>query len=682
MTITYFIDFETRSLADLKVIGAREYARSPDTEVLCLAIARNDGKPHVMVPAANNIPEFESGAIFVAHNASFEFYVWNEILTKRYGWPPLPLDWLHCTMAMAYAAGLPGSLDQAAAAAGVDQKKDPHGYRLMLQMCKPRNITDCPSLAGDCKKCVNTPHPGRHVEWWDDPEKHSALCRYCAQDVEAERALWNRLPKLSADERRIWLLDFKMNERGIAVDLDATKACLDLVTRETKRLDAEMRRVTEGEVKTCNSSVALRSWLKRCGISLSSVAKASAEEALATWDREPEVAEEEELGELASFQRGNAKRAIELRLEAARSSTGKLATILSAVSSDGRLRWLKQYHGATTGRWAGRKVQPDNFPRGTCRIPPEEQDRILSGLAADTITLEHLELYGPRLHVVSDCLRGLLVPAPGKAFTVCDLSSIEARVLPWLAGDRRTLDVFRGHGKIYEATAAGIYGVPIEAVTDEQRFVGKVATLSLGYGGGRRAFAKMARAYGVEIPEAKAEEIKCRWRDAHPEIVAYWARLEEAAIGTTRLAGQRTHVGPVQWQRSGSFLFCRLPSGRVISYPYPELEGVDTPWGGVKHALRYKTRNTMTRKWETVTTFGGKLAENITQAVSRCVLAGMLEDLEEEGLNPVMHVHDEAICETDGDQREQVQEIMSKSPAWAPDLPVACKAWTGTRYRK
>ncbi|NBN62076.1 DNA polymerase family A protein [Pannonibacter tanglangensis] len=341
---TVHIDFETRSTCELKTAGAHKYAEHPDTGVWCMAYAVDDDPVRIWKPG-DPWPGLDMGATFMAHNATFELQIWNKIMVRRYGWPALLVEQMRCTMAMAYALGLPGSLEQAAAAVGLPVRKDMDGRNQMLRMAKPRQMT------------ANGPI------WWDDPARLERLYSYCMNDVVVERELERRLVPLSADEQALWVLDQIINERGVYADVTAAQAALGITAQTKKLLDAEMVRVTGGWVKACTSVAQLIEWMSLRGVETAGVAKADITDLLDRDDLPDDV-----------------RKALELRRDAAKSSTAKLKAILEAASDDNRVRGVLQYHGAGTGRWAGRRVQPQNMPRTDKDIAPLV-DEILEGLA-------------------------------------------------------------------------------------------------------------------------------------------------------------------------------------------------------------------------------------------------------------------------------------------------------------
>lgn len=643
-----FIDFETRSTVDLKVAGLDNYSRHPDTDIWCMCWVMGDASGSTNHDLPYNVEAaVRNGATVVAHNSFFEISIWNNICVPRYGWPVLDPKQVRCTMAMAYAMSLPGSLDKCAQALGLDVKKDMAGHRLMMKMCKPRKTKD------------------GSLQWWDSPENIQRLTQYCATDVEVERQLYQTMMKLSDAEQRIWELDCKINQRGVYVDLRSIDSAIQVVEHEQLRLDSQMSHVTGGVVTACSQAKRLTDWLRYRGISVEGVAKADISAAL-----------DETLP-------ADVREALTLRAEAAKSSTAKLVAMMESASSDSRVRGILQYHGASTGRWAGRKIQVQNFPRG--KLKPKEVDAAISLIQERCIDLIDL-LYGQPMDVISSCLRGMITASPGNELIACDFSAIEARVLAWLAGEESVLDIFRGEGKIYEHAASGIYNKPMADVTKDERQIGKVAILALGYQGGVGAFQQMARGYGVQVSDTKADEIKTAWREANPNIVSYWWALERAAVNATLDANSVYSAGAkgreVKFRKAGEWLFCQLPSKRVLTYPFPRIETNRFD----RNALRYMGTDSFTKKWTVIDTYGGKLAENITQAVARDVLAEALVRLDARGFDIVAHVHDEVVMEipasAPANTLANVEAIMAEVPAWADGLPLAAEGWRNFRYKK
>lgn len=662
------IDFETFSACDLREAGLDNYANDPTTDVWCMAYALNDAPINMAVREAFSYgPGTEvgfhvvNGGTVVAHNAAFELAIWNRIMVPLYGWPELKPEQVQCTMAMAYAMSLPGALERAAPALGIDERKDAAGGRVMLQMSRPREIK-----------------PNGTIVWWDDPVKLQQLYDYCKQDVEVERALHKRLLGLPGRERDLWLLDHRINSRGVAVDRPAVESAIAVVESEQHRLNLEMRRVTNNAVATCSAVGQLGDWIRYRGVTMPGVAKADVLDALAGPDLPADVAH-----------------ALRLRQEAAKTSTAKLSKMLSAASSDGRLRGMFAYHGASTGRWAARRVQLHNLPRPKLKQPEIEG---VIAILGKPLTPGHKArliemLYGPPLDIISSCLRGFICAGPGNDLIAGDFANIEGRGIAWLAGEEWKLKAFRaqdaGTGPgIYELAYARAFSCPPSEVVGEKRQVGKVMELALGYQGGVGAFQTMAKAYNVIVSDETADDFKVRWREAHPKIVQFWYDLENAALEAVRNPRQIFSVrqGRIFFRLNGSFLWCRLPSGRNICYPYPKLKERETPWGEMKEQVHYMTVDGTTNKWVETHAYGGKWAENITQAISRDILAHAMTELEKRHYDVVLHVHDEAVTEVPetaaASTETNVRRIMEMTPPWATGFPIKVEVWRGKRYRK
>ena len=673
------IDFESFSQIDLKKAGLHNYATDPSTGAHCLSYGPDpehvrtwaEGEPFPLDLRTH----IASGGILTAWNAQFELAIWNLCCVPRYGWPELPLNQVRCSMVRAYAMALPGALDDAAPALGVDQRKDAAGHRVMLQLSKPK----------------------KDGSMWrrDDAsmDKFLQLYAYNAQDVRTELACLDRLMELSPSENQLWELDYKINNRGVMCDLASVDKAITIIQSEQKRLNGEMLKVTGGVVGSCNEVQMLGKWIAMQGVQMDGLAKADVLNALAEDDEQ-----EESNSPWGESLPPAVRRALELRQEAAKSSTAKLVAMREKASADGRIRNMHQFHAASTGRWAGRGVQGQNLPRP--RLETKQAD-----VEAMFALLDNKEMfdffYGPSMAAISDCIRGMLIAGEGNELVACDFSQVEARALPWLAGQDNVLEVFRTHGKIYEHAASGIYHVPMEEVNWFQRLVGKVSILSLGYGGSVGAFQAMSRNYNVKVRDDEADEIKTNWRDANKKTVSYWYALERGALDAMQSSSVYA-VGPagrqVKFRKAGSFLWMLLPSNRALCYPYPEIRTVMTPWGAEKEALTFMTIVDFNQKkkilsdpnskgrWQRVSTHGGPLAENATQGLCRDLLATAMTAIEAEGIPIVFHVHDEPVAEVAKFRAqyalERMTAIMSRTPNYAPGLPLAAEGWRGHRYRK
>lgn len=667
---TLHIDFETRSTLDLKVVGLYNYARHPSTDVWCMAWSFDDDEPqlvtrdtvHAHYDALNHVID---GGKVVAHNAPFELAIWNNTMAPRYGWPVLQPEQTYCTMAMCYAMGLPGALEDAALALGLHILKDTEGRNLMLRMARPRSVDP--------------------VVWWDDPEKLNRLYEYCKQDVRVERELEKRLMPLSEKERQVWLLDYKINQCGVAVDVETARAAVTMAEKVKEECSAEIARITGGAVQSLSALAALKDWLSTQSVVMESVAKQSVVDALG--------------GELPA----NVRQVLTLRQEAGKTSVAKLGKMLNVVGEDGRLRNMYQYHGAGTGRWAGRTVQPHNLPRD---MPSAEAVEIILDLVRRGEHKAIDAIYGPPLTMISKCMRSFFVAPPGKLLVSGDWSNVEGRGQAWFAGEEWKLQAFRAADEkrgpgIYELTYAKSFGVPVESVKNpsEERQVGKVMELAFGYQGGVGSFHVMAKNYGVKVSDAKADEFKNAWRQAHPKIKAVWRSIEAAAIAAVRQPGNAFACGEpgrqAKYKVAGSFLWCLLPSGRVICYPYPKImEGqygpqltymcVPSPEDKNKGGIIHDPKNAS--NWARVSTYGGSLFNNIVQGFCRDFLADGLLAIDAAGGAVVLHTHDDINLEVDEAKGEGavvgMKNIMCAPPDWAKGFPLVAKPALMARYGK
>jgi len=652
------IDFETRSTVDLKKTGVYVYAEDPTTDLWCACYCFDDGpietwRPGEPCPDAIAMHVLEGGILY-GHNAAFERTIWHYILAPRYGWPEPDVSQWRCTMVMAYAMALPGALENAAPAAGIEHRKDAAGHRLMLQMSRPRKLAP--------------------LTWWDDPAKIERLVAYCQQDVLVERELSKRLRPLKESELALWHLDQKVNDRGVFVDVALCNAAKTIVAATAEKLDAEMRVVTGNAVGACSNVGQLIAWARGQGADTESIAKDVLEELLA-----------QDLP-------GPVRRALELRREAAKASVAKIEALLRGRSPDGRARGLLQFSAASTGRWAGRRFQPQNIKRPT--LGEGDIDAAIECVRSGDVDLVEM-IFGAPLSVVGDCLRGMIAAPPGKKIVAADYANIEGRVLAWLAGEAWKLDAFRAYDDhtgpdLYKLAYGRAFNMQPGAVTKPQRQIGKVMELALGYQGGVGAFQTMAVNYGVRLSDTEVERIRDGWRASNPAIKQFWWDLEKAAIDAVESPGKTTAVRDIRFKVAGSFLFMRLPSGRFLAYAYPEIQPKLMPWktddGGEvwKESLSYMGVDSYTRKWERCFAYGGLLAENATQAAARDILADAMPRLEAAGYPVILTVHDEVVTEPDESfgSVEEMVAIMTTLPDWAGNVPIAAEGFSAQRYRK
>lgn len=678
------LDLETRSDIDLMKMGVHLYSKSRNTDILCAAYAFDDGPISIWVPG-QKVPlevteHIEGGGEVHAHNAAFEQHLVNEVGTKRYGWPHIYLDQLVCTMAQAYAMALPGSLEKCAAALELTERKDLEGSRLMKQMCKPRSIEE------------NT---GKII-WYDSPEMRTRLAQYCKQDVIVEREIGKRTLRLSDFEKKVWILDQEINNRGVSVDKRAVLNAITLIDDEKEQMQKRIQEISNGEIYSFTSIAQIKRYVEDYGIMVESLDKDSINILL----KEKLPPEVEEI--------------LKIRRRMGKSSTAKLEPMAFGVDSELRLKGGFQYSGANTRRWSGRRVQLHNMPRNTT-VKQNFINDYLEILHTQKLTQalkDELHLfYGSPSEMISQSMRGFITAASGKELVACDFASIEARVLAWLSDQESTLDIFRSGYDIYVYEASRIFGVSKEMVTPEQRQVGKVAILALGYGGGVNALQQMCQShrlsmapifkelssryhfadlfkykdkYGKDLSREEygaSEIVKKLWRRSNPKIVDYWRDVEDA-VRRAITEPQTFIVGvkgrEVRFKKSGSFLWCKLPSGGVICYPYPELDP--------KGQITYMSEDSETKKWMRFGTYGGSLVENITQSLARDLLAEAMVNLKIRGKSIVLHVHDEIVVETvsapGGDSVNEISEIMKETPPWAFNLPIEVTGWRGMRYRK
>lgn len=641
------IDFEGRSACDIKKHGAWVYSEHPTTDALMMAVMADDAPVGVWmnsITGCEGIPKerifelIDKADIIEAHNVGFERAIWQNVCNKRYGWPELPIHKLRCSMAQCAYHSLPMGLDAAAAALGLGGK-DKDGYKLMLKMSKPRKV-----------------HPDGSITWWGDEAMFARLADYCMQDVIAEHAISQALYPLPDSELAIWQLDQEINARGILADVASCRTAISMIEADAARSLEQFKKLTHGSVSSPKRVTAFLKWLSSHGCVLPGLTKADVAAGLGMEIR-PEVRE-----------------ALQIRQKLGLSSVSKFQAILDRVSADGRLRGMFMYHGAGTGRWAGRGVQLQNLPRKSYH--PAD---IAALEAGDTNWFDMTEENIPS--GMSRMIRGMFMAGPGNELAVADYSSIEARVVAWLAGEEKVLTAFREKLDLYKVAATSIYGTRYENVTKDQRQVGKCSVLALGYQGGVGAFQSMATVYGVRVPDEQAQDIVTKWRGGHQAIVQFWSGLEKAAVKAVETGRVQT-VGRLKFGIKGQWLCMKLPSGRSIHYPFPRMEERATKWGTEKRSVTF--RNSSMGRWVRDHTYGGKLCENAVQAVARDLLADALLRVEGAGVPVVLHVHDEIGVEVPRGRVDlhDFEALVAAAPEWADGCPIGAEGWIGTRYKK
>lgn len=665
MTRHLSIDIETRSSVDIGKAGAYKYAQSPDFQILLFAYQMGE-EPVEIIDLANGerLPNELAAAlsdpdvIKHAYNAAFEWYCLN-----RAGFET-PIDQWRCTMAHGLYCGYTAGLDATGKAIGLpqDKQKLATGKALIRYFCVP-----CKPTRNNGNRTWNQP--------WHDPKKWDLFKEYCKQDVVTEHEILARLkqfPVPDAEEQQ-WQMDVLMNAYGVRVDTDLIDGALYIDGISTQKLTDEAVRLTG--LANPNSAAQLVPWLNdhsRKSLEdpdvFQDIQKATVTEALGKPDEFPE----------------EVLQMLRIRQQLGKTSIKKYVAMDTAKGEGDRVRGLTQYYGANrTGRWAGRLVQMQNLPRNYIKTLDYAR-KVVKAKNYDGLKL----LYGNVPDTLSQLIRTAFIPSEGHKFVVADFSAIEARVIAWLAGEQWVNEVFATHGKIYEATASQMFGVPVDKIAKGNpeyalRQKGKVATLALGYQGGTSALIAMG-ALQMGLTEDELPDIVQRWRQANPRIRDLWYAVENAALAVMQTAQPQAIYGLIfalegDLVYGQSFLTVQLPSGRKLYYPKPFLK--ENQFG--KLALHYYTVGQQTRKWEVASTYGGKMTENIVQAVARDCLAVTLERIVAKHLQVVFHVHDEVII--DAPMETTVDEIcglMAEPIPWAPGLILKGAGFESNYYMK
>lgn len=667
---TLRIDLETFSSVDLRKCGMHRYVESPDFEIMLLAYAF-DAEPVQVIDLMQGEPLppevetaiFDPNVIKTAYNAAFEL----ACLGRHFGRALDPMQW-RCTSVHALYLGLPGNLADVGKVVGLpeDQQKKRSGSVLIRYFCIP-----CKPTKANMGRTRNRPI--------HDREKWRLFKDYCAGDVVAEREIANRLAKFPVPdkEQRLWALDQRMNNKGVTIDRSLVNAAIQCDQIYKQRLTNEAIRLTG--LSNPNSRNQLLAWLiVEDGTDVDDLTKKTV----------PLI--------LKNTENNVVQRVMELRQQLAKTSVSKYHAMDRSACEDAAVRGLTQFYGANrTGRWAGRLVQVQNLPQNKLK------DIDLARNMMRDCDFEGIEtLFGNVFDTMSQLIRTAFVARPGHKFVIVDFSAIEARVVAWLAWCQWRIDVFNTHGKIYEASAEQMFKLPKGSVDKKSpyRFKGKVAELALGYQGGAGALKTMG-ALDMGLTEDELEPIKVAWRQANPEVVQFWYDCENAAKMAVAhktsidvpIAGKRSSL-VFSWE--SGFLFIKLPSGRRLAYVKPRLEAEDLyreKSDGSKFqiaragSLTYEGLDQKTKQWTRVSTYGGKLVENITQAIARDLLAEAMLALDDEGFTLLTTVHDEVVCEELIDGQRDVhlaEEIMGRPIPWAKGLPLRGDGFETAYYMK
>lgn len=647
------LDFETYSAIDIRKVGAHRYARHPSTEVLiaCFYLPEIDDIV-TWLPRTEKMPVklrryIEGGGVIAAHNANFERLVYQHALKRMH--PDIPTiekkQWV-CTAAMAAASGLPRSLDKALHAAGSKKTKDPEGAKLIKVFSVPRK----PTKNDDRTRILPE----------DMPEKFEAFIKYCRMDVEGEMELDYLLPPLRRREAMFFRLDMLMNDRGLPIDMPLVEKTLEVLGELERRNLEEVQKLTGG-VKASQVAKVLE-LLEERGLVLENMRAETIRTALKDQSLDADT-----------------RRLLELRVEGSKASTKKLQAMkLCADPDDHVVQGGFLYHGAHTARYSGRLVQPHNFIRGN--LKDWQRDQVFDLLRYGDADLMAM-LYKKPIDIISQCMRGYIKAPEGQEFYVVDYTAIEARLLAWLAGEETILDAYRKGLDVYKVMAAKLWKISYEEVNDEQRRIGKNLVLGCGYSLGGAKFVDYCANLGLVIEPEFAMSAVRTYRKEHPNIVASWKTVETLVVEAIKNPGKITRGLKCRFFMREHWLCVELPGGRELRYPYAKAVPImryDKPAFEISFATEYKGQ------WSREKTYGGKLIENIVQAIARDVMMEGMYNAEKAGYPVIGTVHDEIITLRDegtGDIKA-LELLVCDVPEWADGMPLASKGFACNRYKK
>lgn len=661
MSKSIIIDFETRSPHNIKDVGMFKYMNG--AEVLCVAwkfvgdLYKDCDYIDFQNPAGYEGPikrlkaiANDTNILFHAHNAQFEMLVWFRLMVEM-GFPVVHANRWRCTAAAAAAKGLPRALDMAGDALNLVVQKSKDGRKAMLRLSKPTGIDEF----------------GLPEFLPATPEAMQEVVEYCCQDVFAEEALYEKVGSLIPQEQAAFIWDFRVNSSGVPIDVELCKAAIECWSGYCEQQNKRITALTDSEITSYTQNVAIVRYVNhKFDLGIADATAACIDKTLEADNLHP-----------------TARELLSIRRKTAKTSIAKYSKMLDCVESDNRVRGCHIYHGASTGRWAGALVQFQNIKRGVLKESAIED--WINTLKSDPAGFaEACEMLGEDVgDILSSLIRSAICAYKGNKLLVCDFAGIEARGVAWLAGQTDLVEAFRQKQDIYVQFAGeNIYKTPISSVTKDQRFVGKQAILGCGYGMGAKRFKEQCESYGVTLQLEFCEQVIHAYRTRYAKIKNLWADIEKAAVNAVKFSGQHYAANKkICYYVKDNFLVCRLPSGREICYYDPDL--CEGNFGNDQ--INFMGLDSQTYKFRREQTYGGKLVENIVQAICRDLLVQACSNLESRGYEVIFHVHDEIVCEVPDHPRFNIREmetLMSQAPKWASDFPISTEGFEAKRYRK
>ncbi|PHS61164.1 MAG: hypothetical protein COB09_18415 [Thalassobium sp.] len=669
------IDFETRSLANIKDVGAMKYAEHPSTQMLIVSWQfSNSDRKYSWNPFTSRrkaptalLRAIRRKEVFLrAFNSEFEFWIWNLVCVRQFGWPEMKNNRFYDAMGQSVASAFPANLNDAALRSRAAHLKNEDGKDLIQFFSVPIKDTTV----------------------FRDPrmfkKEFKQFVAYCDDDVAAQKAVCNATPVLSPAEQDVMFLTEKMNERGIPINVEFVRSALNMVNIAQRRMDKRARAILvetgcRGDFHSLSQRDAVRNWAKKRGLDIPNMQK----ETIQNFIDEDIISDP------------LVKEVLQMRLQHAKTSTAKYRTMLAQTDVNGFIHGFIKYHIAKTGRWGGRGMQIQNFPKPGKSLPKtpsdwKEYDKVIDQIvkAIEDEDVDWLLEYHPDImEILAGYLRAAIQAPKGYKFVSADYGQIEARVVLWIAGSKNGMKDFGGDGKVYEAMAASIYGLNIKKITKDSihRFIGKQTVLGSGFGMGWEKFITSCWDVAqVRVDKKTAQKAINGYRERYFEVVALWKAAEKAAMEAVRRPGRRVKVNKfVSYKMRGKHLYCKLPSGRELCYPFACIKDAKY-FKTTKPQLHFEGKDSKTQQWSLMKTYGGSLVENFVQAIARDIMAHGMFNAEKAGYPTIFSVHDEAaaLVKKKFGSVKEYEKLLCILPRWAKGCPVVAEGWQGKYYRK